>query len=151
MAIEADIAPGLIHHNFKNKEDMISSLLSVLIKGFRERTREYRDSPDKLVNYGDAALKLDEKADLISARCWVGIFAEAVRNPTLFRQMQRLIDAEVSTIQRYSGGKLSTREASSLLAYVVGSLVLGSFAPKRTAGFAAKGFRQLVRAMNTTD
>ncbi|MBN2716170.1 MAG: hypothetical protein JXX14_09975 [Deltaproteobacteria bacterium] len=106
--------------------------------------REFQAFPDKLGNYGDAALKLDEKADLVSAKCWVGLFAEAIRNPTLFKQMRRLIDTEVSTIQRLSGGTISNKEASALLAYVIGSLIPGAFAPQKTAGFALTGFRKLL-------
>ena len=30
----------------------------------------------------------------VAARCWVGLFAEAVRNPALFKRMRNLIDAE---------------------------------------------------------
>jgi hypothetical protein len=34
-----------------------------------------------------------------------------------------------------------------VLAFVVGSLVVGAFAPRKTAGFAAPGLRKLLEAL----
>jgi hypothetical protein len=81
-----------------------------------------------------------------AARCWVGVLAEAVRDPTLFRQVRRLIDAEIATLQR-SGERLSAHDAGAVLAFILGSLVLGAFAPQKVAGFAAPGARKLIRGL----
>ena len=43
--------------------------------------------------------------------------------------------------------RLSTNEAACVLAFIVGSLVLGAFAPRRTSGFAAPGARLLVESI----
>ena len=147
VATEAEVAPGLIHYHFADKEDLLVSLLRDLVGRFRVRVREREDEPDPLLAYVDGALRLDERADITAARCWVGLFAEAIRNPTLFKRMRTLIDAEITTIQGRSGHQLDAHQAGAVLAFIIGALVLGAFAPKKTAGFAAPGMRQLVRAM----
>jgi TetR/AcrR family transcriptional repressor of bet genes len=148
VAREAGVAPGLVHHHFENKAELLSGLLQTLVSRFRERARRYRAAePDPLLAYIDGALKLDDQADLLAARCWVGVFAEAVRNPGLFTQVRRLVDSEIAVIQQRAGRRFSAQEAGCLLAFIVGSLVLGAFAPRKTAGFAAPGLRRLVAAM----
>jgi TetR/AcrR family transcriptional regulator, transcriptional repressor of bet genes len=147
VAAEADLAPGLVHHHFDSKSELLEALLRELISAFRARVHTYQADEDELLAYVDAALKLDERADLTAARCWVGVFAEAVRNPTLFGQMRRLIDGEVASIEQRSKGQLSAQDAGSVLAFVIGSLVLGAFAPKKTAGFAAPGLRKVLHAL----
>jgi TetR/AcrR family transcriptional repressor of bet genes len=148
VATEAEVAPGLIHHHFENKEDLLASLLSDLVGRFRARVRD-RDESDPLVAYVDGALSLDERADIGAARCWVGLFAEAIRNPTLFKRMRKLIDAEITTIRSRSGDRLDVHEAGAVLAFIIGALVLGAFAPKKTAGFAAPVLRRLIASMRT--
>jgi len=150
VAAEAELAPGLVHHHFEGKSELLSSLLQDLVSRFRERTRRYEAEEDKVLAYVDGALKLDDHADLIAARCWVGVFAEAVRNPTLFAQMRRLIDTEIDSIQQRSEGRFSAQDAGCVLAFVIGSLVLGAFAPRKTAGFAAPGLRRLVAAIRAS-
>ncbi len=148
VALEAGLAPGLVHHHFENKAELLTGLLHGLVSRFRERVRGYRAAePDELLAYVDGALKLDDQADRLAARCWVGVFAEAVRNPTLFTQVRRLVDSEIAAIQRRAGGSFSAQEAGCLLAFIIGSLVLGAFAPRKTAGFAAPGLRKLVAAL----
>jgi TetR/AcrR family transcriptional regulator, transcriptional repressor of bet genes len=150
VATEAGVAPGLVHHHFENKAELLSALLRNLVSRFRQRVNRYEGGGDKLLAYVDGALKLDEHADLVAARCWVGVFAEAVRDPTLFAQMRRLIDTEIGVIQERSGGKVSAQEAGSVLSFVIGSLVVGAFAPRKTAGFAAPGLRRFVAALRAS-
>jgi len=148
IAAQAGVAPGLVHHHFEDKAELLRSLLHELLGNFRARVRSCsQDTEDELLAYVDAALKLDDRADLTAARCWVGVFAEAVREPTLFTQMRRLIDGEIATIQARSQARFSASEAGCVLAFIIGSLVLGAFAPRKTAGFAAPGLRTLVAAL----
>jgi TetR/AcrR family transcriptional repressor of bet genes len=146
IALEARVAPGLVHHHFDDKAELLHGLVHDLISKFRQRVHHYQSSEDPLLAYIDGALKLDERADLVAAKCWVGVFAEAVRNPTLFRLVRSLLDTEISNIEQRSRGRLSTEDAGSVLAFIIGALVLGAFAPRRTAGFAAPGLRKLVAA-----
>ena len=138
--------PRLIHYHFEDKEDLLGSLLSDLVNRFRAGVRD-RDESDPLLAYVDGALRLDERADITAARCWVGLFAEAIRNPTLFKRMRSLIDAEIATIQVRSRDPLDAQQAGAVLAFIIGALVLGAFAPQKTAGFAASSLRELVQAM----
>ncbi|RMG19039.1 MAG: TetR family transcriptional regulator [Deltaproteobacteria bacterium] len=148
VATEAGIAPGLIHHYFESKAELLSSLLRELLVRFRSRVAHYEEREgDALRAYVDGALKLDARADRLAARCWVGILAEAVRDPAFFAQIRRLLDTEIQSIIRRSGNALSDREASGVLAFVIGSLVLGAFAPRKTAGFAAPILLRMVAAM----
>ncbi len=147
IAAEAGVAPGLLHHHFESKSELMHGLLQDLVARFRARVRSYEQGGDRLAAYIDGALRLDERADLVAARCWVGVFAEAVRNPPLFTQMRRLIDSELSTIRERSNGRLSESDAGAVLAFIIGALVLGAFTPRKTAGFAAPGLEQLVRAL----
>ena len=146
IALEAGIAPGLVHHHFDDKAEILRALVHDLISKFRRRVHHYEASDDPLLAYVDGALKLDERADLVAAKCWVGVFAKAVRNPTLFAHMRSLLDSEISSIERRSRGRLSPEQAGSVLAFIIGALVLGAFAPRKTAGFAAPGLRKLVAA-----
>jgi len=146
IALEAGIAPGLVHHHFDDKAELLRGLLGDLITKFRQRVDLYQASDEPLLAYVDAALKLDERADSVAAKCWVGVFAEAVRDPALFARMRSLIDTEISNIEQRSRGRLSSAEAGSVLAFIIGALVLGAFAPRKTAGFAAPGLRQLIAA-----
>jgi hypothetical protein len=58
--------------------------------------------------------------------------------------VRRMIDDEVAHVERRSRGTLATAEASAVVAFVVGALVFGAFAPRKTAGFAAPSLRRMV-------
>src|SRR5262249_20094191 len=147
VAQQAGVAPGLIHHHFQDKQDLLAALLQELSARFRARIESYEGGGDPLLAYADAALKLDERSDIAAARCWVGVLAEAIRNPTLFAQVKRVLDGELEAIRRRAGGRLTEQQAGAVLAFIVGSLVFGAFAPRRTAGFATPGLRQLLAAL----
>lgn len=149
VAQEAGIAPGLVHHHFANKADMLASLLEELMDRFRRRTRAVESSADPLSAYAAAAVRLDGTADAIAARCWVGVLAEAVRDPSLFAQVRRLVDGEIEAIRRRSSYRLSPQDAGAVLAFVMGALVLGAFAPRKTAGFAAPALETLLESLMT--
>jgi TetR/AcrR family transcriptional repressor of bet genes len=147
VAAQAGVAPGLVHHHFSDKDDLLESLLAELIDRFRRRTRALEQGDDPLAAWAAAAVRLDATADTVAARCWVGLFAEAVRHPTLFARVRRLVDAELEVIRRRSSYRLSAHDAGAVLAFVVGALVLGAFAPHKTAGFAAPGVERLIQAL----
>lgn len=140
VASEAGVAAGLLHHHFADKREMLTSLFRQLKQDFHTSVAD-RDSGDPMTDYVDAALALNERADVVNARCWVGLFAEALRDPTLFREMRRFVDLEIATIQRRSN--FTTKDASATLAFIIGALVFGSFAPQKTAGFAADSLHRI--------
>lgn len=55
IAAEADLTPGLLHHHFESKEEMLSALLDVLITGFRSRVSHYETESGRLGAYVDGA------------------------------------------------------------------------------------------------
>jgi TetR/AcrR family transcriptional repressor of bet genes len=148
IADEAGLSPGLLHHNFKNKREMLVELTDVLIGDFRKRM-EQRGSTTmrKDEAYIDAALKLDEKADTIAAKCWVSILAEALRDPGLLEKIRRFLDTEIEVVRSLSEEKLDISGSSAVISYVMGALVFGAFAPKRAIGFASGKGKQIVRSL----
>jgi TetR/AcrR family transcriptional repressor of bet genes len=149
VAAEAGVAPGLVHHYFVDKQELYAVAMDTLVDEFRRRAAE-RGGSDALSAYADAALALDSNADLVAARAWVGLFAEALSDPALFQKLRRVLDAEVAAIQRRSGDAFSTDVASSVLSFVVGALVFGAFAPRRAAGFAAPALRRMLKSIDQT-
>lgn len=146
VALEAGLSPGLLHHYFSSKEEMLHELFSHLVKGFRDRLLK-DPSVSGLEGYLRAALEVGEGSDPQAAKCWVGLFAEAMRDPPLMAKIRRYLEAEIAFLCEASGRKLDIKECSGVLAYVLGCLVFGAFAPKKTEGFAFEGARKLVKAM----
>jgi len=151
VADAAGVAPGLVHHHFADKADLLASLLRTLMERFRRRTQVMEGSVDPLTAYALAAVRLDAGADAVAARCWVGVLAEAVRDPALFAQVRRLLDSEVEAIRRRSSSRLSEKSASAVLAFILGALVLGAFAPRKTSGFAAPALEALIDALGARE
>jgi AcrR family transcriptional regulator len=148
VANEANVAPGLVHHYFTDKNELLSSLVADLLARFRRRTRSFEAETTALDAYVSAALALGATADVVAARCWVGVFAEAMRDPALFERIRRVLDLEIESIGRRSNGTLDGHDSGAVLAFVIGALVLGAFAPRKTAGFAAPSSRVLIRALS---
>jgi len=146
VAAEAGISPGLVHHHFTGKDDLYEALLGELLSEFRRRVSE-RETSDPLEAYVAAALALDERSDVTAARAWVGVFAEALGDATLFARVRRLLDAEIVQIERRAGGTLTAEDASAVVAFVIGALVFGAFAPRKTAGFAEPSLRRMLAGL----
>lgn len=70
-----------------------------------------------------------------------------MRSPALFKQLRRLIDSEITAIEARSSGALNDQKAAAVLAFILGALVMGAFAPQKTAGFAAPSLHSLLRAL----
>ena len=147
VATEAGVTPSLVHHYFTDKSELLAALVAELLARFRRRTRTFEAETDPLGAYIFAALALDATADVVAARCWVGVFAEAIRDPGLFDQVRRLLDTEIQAIRRRSNGALTEQDSGAVLAFIVGALVFGAFAPRKAAGFAAPSLQRLVQAL----
>ena len=147
VADEAGVSAGLLHHHFCNKRDMLNALLDDLMRDFSARTR----SPDNHVSSWVSGALGQESGDEIIARCWVGIFGEALRDPALFQRLQRLIGDEVAALRGRPGHQLKTDEASSMISFAVGALVVGAFRPDLTDGQSAKHLMALIGSFPRTD
>jgi AcrR family transcriptional regulator len=148
VANEAAVTPSLVHHYFTDKNELLAGLVAELLERFRRRTRTFEAETDSLDAYIFAALALDATADVVAARCWVGVFAEAIRERGLFEQVRRLLDTEIQSIRRRSKGALTEQDGGAVLAFIIGSLVFGAFAPRKTAGFAAPSLQRFVQALS---
>ncbi len=147
VAAVAGLAPGLVHHHVADKDALYRLALDELLTQFRARREASsgtEPTADPLESYIDAALSLGERSDVVGARAWVGIFAEALSREPLRVAVRRTLDAEIATVQRLSRGSLDEAGASAVVAFVVGALVLGAFAPRKTAGFAAASLRRML-------
>jgi AcrR family transcriptional regulator len=142
------MAPSVFHHYFDSKQDLYAMLLDEMLAEFRRRA-EAHSAADPLDAYVGAALALDERSDVDAARAWVGLFAEALGQPALFAKVRRMMDTEVAHVERRGRGTLSTADASAVVAFVVGALVFGAFAPRKTAGFAAPSLRRMLSGLRT--
>jgi TetR/AcrR family transcriptional repressor of bet genes len=147
VADKAGVSPGLIHHHFRDKDDLLHELLGLLQTRLAQRIKAESPNHAALDRFIDAALRLDARSDLVTARCWVGVFAEAIRNPGLHRRLKRLMDAQMEAIVKMGGGRLSPHDAAAILAFVIGALVFGALAPKRSAGFAAPALKRWVNLL----
>ena len=142
VAAAAGLTTGLVHHHVTDKDALYGLVLEELRAQFQ--ARRAASAGDPLDGYIDAALSLGARSDIIGARAWVGVFAEAVSREPLRAAVRRALDAEIATVERLSRGSLDTAGASAGVAFVVGALVLGAFAPRKTAGFAADSLRQMM-------
>jgi AcrR family transcriptional regulator len=146
VALEANLSAGLLHHYFSGKEEMLHELFIDLVGAFRGRISK-DPNLSGLGGYLGAALQRGEGSDPQAAKCWVGLFAEAMRDPVLMTKIRRYLEGEISFLCEKSGGKLDVKESSVILAYVLGCLVFGAFAPKKTEGFAFAGAQKILKAM----
>ena len=144
IAAEANVTPGLLHHHFDSKAEMLESLLEAEITRFRQRLRHHDPGADPLHAYADATLGLNANADPVGARCWVSLLAEALRDPTLYAQVKRFIATETASIKSRGKGRLTPQESTAILAFVLGALLLGTFTPHRVKGFAAPTLHRLI-------
>lgn len=147
VAEEAGIAPGLVHHHFSGKLDLASAALTRLQENYRVRRRSTRDAKSPLASYVAASVGRGPGLRIDDARAWVGLFAEAVRVPALFRQMRRWIDEEVREVMSRSDGRFDKADAMAVVSFVVGALVVGAFAPRTAPGFAQPALSKLVEAL----
>ena len=140
VAAEAGIAPALCTTISRAKKTS-TWRCSRFLSEFRRRLQAY-PAADPLDAYVSAALALDERSDV--APRGPGSVSSRRRSPTpeLFAKVRRMMDAEVAHVERRSRGTLSGADASAVLAFVVGALVFGAFAPRKTAGFAAPSLRR---------
>lgn len=149
VAERAQMSQGLLHHHFSSKEEILEALFKVMITKFRNRVKSFQAGQDPLRAYIDSALRLEDRSDVVAARCWVGLFAEGIRSPRLFAQVRRLVDREISLIQMHSRHGLSDHDAGAILAYVIGALVLGAYAPRKSSSFAAPRLHQLLDTLES--
>lgn len=130
LAELAGLSPGLVHHYFRDKDELTEELLTHLVGKLRQRLARARDLPSLL----DGALAVGPGSDARAARAWVGIFAESMRRPELSRRLR----ASLGRFHRALGRAGADEDhALMLVALTTGFLVLGAVDPRFTGGRAA--------------
>lgn len=156
VADEAGVAPGLVHHHFEDREDLMRALARSLLARFRHQLPAERDPAAFLAAYVEAAVALRPSQGKTAARAWVGLFAEAVRSTSVRRLVQRALQTEVERLEsRFAAlgddPRRAKENAAGLVAGIIGCLVFGAVVPNTAVGFAAPFLkRSLARHADTT-
>lgn len=142
IAEEAQVAPGLIHHHFVDREDLARELVRSLIGRFRAQLPKIDEPHAYLEAYIDAALALRAREGRTAAKAWVGLFAEAVRSQSVAQVVRQALSKELDGLaKRFVAMGLTPneaeRQAAGVVSCVVGCLVFGAILPGKATGFAA--------------
>ena len=151
IAAQARLAPGLIHYHFKNKQEILVSLIGALAQAAHTRYVTVLGDAvapmPRLLAYLHARLGLGEGAapDIVSA--WVMIGAEAVRQPEVRAVYRQMIADELALLTTLLADCLRARErdtrgaatlAAGLAAMIEGAYQLSSAAAEvMPVGYAA--------------
>lgn len=151
IADAAGYAPGLVHHHFEDREDLMRELVRSLTGRFRAQLPTDAEPGAFFDSYVGAALALGPKPGRIAAKAWVGLFAEAIRSPSVGALLRSVLRTEMARVeQRYVDAGSTAREAehaaAGLIASILGCLVFGALLPGKASGFAAP----YVRAMGAS-
>jgi TetR/AcrR family transcriptional regulator, transcriptional repressor of bet genes len=146
VADEAGVAPGLVHHHFTDRTDLVIELIDSLIGRFRNSLPE----PSDLIAYVDTALALRPSAGRTAAKAWVGLFAEAIASKPVADVLQRTLQRELRAIESnlLEAGVSSSEArttAAGILSCILGCLLFGALMPGVAAGFAAPFVKSIVR------
>jgi TetR/AcrR family transcriptional repressor of bet genes len=60
VAERAGVSPGLVHHHFRDKSEMLMVLVDELMSVFRDRVGRIGKEHDAVLAWTDGALRLDE-------------------------------------------------------------------------------------------
>ena len=163
IAAQAGLAPGLIHYHFRNKQEILVSLIAAMAQAGHARyiavLGDEVEPFHRLRAYLRARLSLGEGAapDIVSA--WVMIGAEAVRQPEVRTVYRRMVADEFALLATLLGDCLRASDrdpaiagtlAAGLAAMIEGAYQLSSAAadvlPRGYAAPAAISYVELAIA-----
>ena len=163
IAAQAGLAPGLIHYHFKNKQEILVSLIGAMAQAAHARylavLGDQVEPLPRLRAYLHARLGLGEGAapDIVAA--WVMIGAEAVRQPEVRAVYRQMVADELALLTTLLGDCLRERGratraaatlAAGLAAMIEGAYQLSSAAaevmPRGYAADAATAYAELAIA-----
>ena len=163
IAAQAGLAPGLIHYHFRNKQEILVSLIGAMAEAAHARyltvLGDQVEPLPRLRAYLHARLGLGEGAapDIVAA--WVMIGAEAVRQPEVRAVYRQMIADELALLTTLLGDCLRERArdtrtaatlAAGLAAMIEGAYQLSSAAadvlPRGYAAEAATNYAELAMA-----
>lgn len=141
VAAHAGLTTGLVHYHFKNKLEILSEVVRALAAAHRaavDAALAMTDEPAaQLDAFIDVHLGTGQHANPAALACWVLVTAEAVRQPRIHREVERVLgamaDRLTTIITRGQAakqfGKIDARAAAAaLLATIQGYFVLSATA-----------------------
>jgi TetR/AcrR family transcriptional repressor of bet genes len=158
----ANLTPGLIHHHFESKQQILIQLVETLQQRLELRieSRLERAGPEpeeRLFATLDAHVALGSDADPGAVAAWVVIAAEAVRDPEVATLYRQALASGVSRLRRLMAACLvergrpvsgARRMAAGLMAAIEGAFQVSAAAPGLLPrGFAAPALRRMALGM----
>ena len=135
IAAQAGLAPGLIHYHFKNKQEILVSLIAAMAEAANARYAavlgDQVEPAARLRAYLHARLGLGEGAAPEIVAAWVMIGAEAVRQPEVRTVYQRMVADELALLTTLLGDCLRaagrSAEVAAPLAAGLAALIAGAY------------------------
>lgn len=103
VARVAGLTPGLVHHHFKNKQEILLVALRRLVERHEQRLeKRLADAAEtaeaKVAAFIDVHLGLGADADPDALACWVLTSGEALRQPEVRTEFERAVAALVARL-----------------------------------------------------
>lgn len=148
IAREAGLPSGIVHYHFDSKQAILVGVLDRISRVVRERylRRASRagvtESRGRVFAWIDAHVALGADADPKAMACWVAVGAEALRDPVVRGEYEKILLEERRMLETLVRTALKTERrspraarpiAAALLAAVQGAFQLGCAAPATVA------------------
>lgn len=155
-----NISQGLIHYHFKNKLEIILSVIdllsSMLMSRYDELSQGCPAPSDKLSAFIDARLAKGSGESKVAVAAWVVVAAEAVNNPAIkekysnaIQEQSKLLNDLLSEINMYKDNKARELKVATLIAFMEGSFSLSVTADKvMPNGYAANMAKDILGIQN---
>jgi TetR/AcrR family transcriptional regulator, transcriptional repressor of bet genes len=158
IARAAGLSPGLVHYHFRDKQEILLTLveqLSALVRA-RVAARLARvkgdDARARVDAFLDAFLATGADADPAAVASWVTISAEAIRQPEVRALYERAVRTDLEHLEELVGAVTGKRRARAvavgLFAAIQGYFVLAASAPGLVpAGSAASTVKHMAAGL----
>lgn len=156
IAQAAGVAPGVVHYHFPNKQAILIELVEYIGNLVQFRFDELCDglaADEHLGAFIDANLALGKGANSAAVACWIGIGAEAVKQPEVRSAYKRVTEKQLQLLESLCEKALNAKRRSTkqkreialgVLASIEGAFRLlvsvPEFIPK---GFAASTIKEM--------
>jgi TetR/AcrR family transcriptional repressor of bet genes len=160
IAEAAGLTPGLVHYHFRNKLEILLSLLDELAglvrARFERRTQSAASPRARLAAFLDAHVALGEGASSAAVACWVAIGSEALRDKDVQVAYKRVLRESLEVLTQLVVAVLADEQrrtdtaaeiASALLAAIHGFYQLATAAHAVPRGAAAPALRHMAEGL----
>jgi len=134
IANQAGLAPGLIHHHFKSKQQILLALVEQVIAVGQTRYETLESAAntpyEQLNAFVHAHLGLGDGADIEAVKAWVLIGSEAVKQHDVCELYKQAIEQRQNLLVNLlmkASNKALTKKPASLVAATVLSAIEGAY------------------------